>query len=93
MAEIILGQEVKDRVTGFKGIAIGRTTYLQGCNRILVQPKVNKDGELIVGESFDEPDLQVIGVGVLVEPEPELKPRTGGPRPMATRALEPEKKQ
>jgi hypothetical protein len=41
-----LGQHVKDRVSGFEGIAIGKTTYLNGCDRILVQPKVKPDGTL-----------------------------------------------
>ena len=31
---INLGDEVKDRVTGFIGIAVSRTNYLNGCDRI-----------------------------------------------------------
>ena len=42
MTKIKLGQEVRDRVTGFKGIATARTTYLQGCDRISVQPQISK---------------------------------------------------
>ena len=80
MEEIKLGLEVKDRVTGFKGIAIGRTTYMQGCNRILVQQKVDKEGNIPEAISFDEPDLEVIGDGVLPKPE-----KSGGPRPFASK--------
>lgn len=86
---IELGEEVKDRITGFKGIAIANTFYLQGCDRILVQPKVGKDGTIPEPQSFDEPDLEVVGSGVL--PKPEAK-KNGGPRPMASRAISPSTK-
>lgn len=81
---IKLGQEVKDRVTGFRGIAVGRTTYLQGCNRILVQPKVDKEGKMLEGSAFDEPDIVVIGDGLLPKPE-KFKEPPGGPRPHASK--------
>ena len=55
-----LGDEVKDRVTGFKGIAVCRLTYLQGCDRIAVQPPVGKNGILPDVGHFDEPQLDVI---------------------------------
>lgn len=83
---IELGREVQDKVTGFKGIAVAKTTYLQGCSRILVQPKTNKDNTIPDAVAFDEPDLEVIGDGILPKPKPE---KNGGPRPMATRAKSP----
>ena len=86
---IKLGQEVQDRITGYKGIAIASTKYLQGCNRILVQPKLKEDGTIPDPYSFDEPDLEVIGDGIL--PKPERK-KNGGPRPFATRASSPERR-
>jgi hypothetical protein len=57
---IELGDEVQDTITGFKGIAIARHTYLQGCDRISVQPKVNKEGKNQDSVAFDEPQLKVI---------------------------------
>lgn len=57
---IQLGDEVKDTISGFSGIAVCRHTYLQGCDRISVQPKINKDGELKDSLAFDEPQLEVI---------------------------------
>lgn len=49
MSKINLGDKVKDSVTGFSGIAIGRTTWLHGCDRITVQPEgVDKQGKLVV---------------------------------------------
>lgn len=81
MKEILLGQEVKDQVTGFKGIVVSATIFLQGCRRIQVQPKVNKEGTIPESASFDEPDLEVTGNGVWVPPpEPTKEPPPGGPR-------------
>lgn len=57
----LLGREVKDRVTGFKGIAVAVYIYLQGCVRYSVQPKIKKDGTLPKDQVFDEPQLEIIG--------------------------------
>jgi len=54
-----LGDEVQDLITGFKGIAVCRHTYLTGCARISVQPKLVK-GETPDDRSFDEPQLKVL---------------------------------
>lgn len=54
---IKLGSEVKDFITGFKGIAIARIVYLSGCIQIQVQAKGLKDGKIIKAEWIDEPQL------------------------------------
>jgi len=56
---IELGYVVKDSVSGFKGVAVAKTKYLNGCNRICVQPEVKKDGKLPEQGWFDEPQLIV----------------------------------
>jgi len=84
-AELELGMEVEDRITGYKGIAVARTHYLQGCDRLLVQAKgVDDEGKVFPPQDFDEPDVVVIGYGVLPKPELEKKDN-GGPRPYAAR--------
>ncbi len=73
---IQMGQRVRDKISGFKGIAVARTTYLNGCDRISVQAKVNNDGEVPEVESFDEPDIESL------EPKPTFTgdgTKTGGP--------------
>ena len=70
-----LGKEVKDRVSGFRGIVVSETSYLQGCTRVAVQPPVKKDGALPDAKHFDESDLVVIGSGVDIDAEDP-----GGPR-------------
>jgi hypothetical protein len=71
---IELGDEVKDRVTGFKGIATGRAVFLYGCTRISVTPKV-KNGKA-ESEWFDEAGIERIGPGVN---KPRRRP-PGGPQ-------------
>ena len=56
---IDLGSEVCDSVSGFKGIATAKHQYINGCTRITVQPKVDKDGKLPDAQTFDEPQLVV----------------------------------
>lgn len=76
MAEIKLGDKVKDSVSGFTGIAIGKTEWLHGCNRFIVQPEVAKDGKLPDNASFDEPQL-ILVKAARVKKEVVAK-RTGG---------------
>lgn len=69
---ITLGSKVRDRTSGFEGIAMSRHIYMTGCARIGVQPKVDKDGKLPDSQSFDEPMLEV-----LAPPVSERDPRAG----------------
>lgn len=62
-----LGVEVKDQITDFKGIIVGRTQYLFGCNAYIVAPKALKDGKRVESEWFDEGRVIVIGKGVSPE--------------------------
>lgn len=66
---IKLGQEVRDRVTGFKGIVTVKLEFINGCRRVEVQPKVDKKGEMLDSATFDEPNLEVIGDGILPKEE------------------------
>jgi hypothetical protein len=56
-ATIQLGDMVLDSITGFKGVATGRFTFLNGCLRIEVSPTMLKDGKPIEATSFDEQRL------------------------------------
>ncbi len=60
MINVHLGDEVQDKVTGFKGVATCIAYYLQGCERVEVQPQVDKDGKLQDSKMFDEPLLKVL---------------------------------
>ena len=47
------GYRVKDRVTGFTGLAMGEIFYLSGCVQILVAPPVGPDGKLPEAQWMD----------------------------------------
>lgn len=59
---IVLGSKVKDPITGLEGTAISRIVYLQGCARIGVQPRVDKEGKVPDSYYVDEPQLEVVSL-------------------------------
>ena len=50
----LMGLEVEDKITGFKGLVIGHTTCLTGCDQYLVSPKVDEKGALVDSVWFDD---------------------------------------
>lgn len=54
-----LGDLVRDSVTGFEGVAVSITRYLQGCRRVGVQSRKLIDGKPGDWQTFDEPQLTV----------------------------------
>lgn len=58
---LILGQEVRDKVTGFKGIITGLVSYLTGCHQALVQPRVKETGDFVDSHWFDTDRIEVVG--------------------------------
>jgi len=56
---IKLGSKVKDVVSGFSGIAIGRCEYITGCTQYGVAPGVGKDGKIQESQWIDETRLVV----------------------------------
>lgn len=58
--DLNLGDEVEDTVTGFKGIITCESLALNGCTRVLVQPKVDEKGKLRDGKGFDIGRLKAI---------------------------------
>jgi len=72
-----MGERARDRITGFEGIVMGRTEYINGCVKILLQPEgVKADGTGIkAGEWFDE---QLV--------DPDATATAGGPMPPPPRA-------
>lgn len=59
---INLGDEVEDIITGFRGIAIARHTYIYGNPNISIQPLVDRYGILPEPENFKEEQLKIIKV-------------------------------
>lgn len=59
-----LGREAEDIITGFRGIVVSKTTFLTGCDRYEVQPKIDESGEIPESKAFDEEQLKVVGKGI-----------------------------
>jgi len=76
-SEAGLGDLVEDRVSGYKGVVVAVHKYLQGCDRMSVQPKVKTNGELPEAKAFDSLDLQVLKSAVVSYAKTAEEP--GGP--------------
>lgn len=61
---IQLGNEARDKITGFTGIVTSRAEYLTGCTQYGLTPPVAADGQVRASEWFDEGRIEVTGVGV-----------------------------
>ena len=80
MKKLKLGQKVKDSITGYEGIAVARTTWLNGCERIAVQGPLDKDGNI--------PNEKWIDISQLVKAS-KAKKKPGGPTPTPQRHSNP----
>ena len=52
------GDEVEDKITGFVGVVTGASSYITGCDQILVQPRVDKEVKKVDAEWFDDGRLK-----------------------------------
>jgi len=65
---IILGQKVKDIVTGFTGIAVAKCEYLNGCIQFQVVPRFSPESGIQYRNMWiDESQLSIEGEGVMFE--------------------------
>ncbi|GAI75720.1 unnamed protein product, partial [marine sediment metagenome] len=56
-----LGDVVRDTVSGFIGVATGKSEYLNGCVRYCLEPmKLTDKGDLIESHWFDKQQLEVV---------------------------------
>lgn len=58
MAE--LGDEVKCRVTNYKGIVTSKTQFLNGCVQVGIQAPIQKDGKMGESWNIDENQIDII---------------------------------
>lgn len=98
--EVLLGDVARDRISGFEGVVVAVTEWLNGCRRITIHPQRLYEGKAIDSETFDEQQVEV--VKSKKTPVPELARRqqrkematasrrgTGGPTPRPTRNVDP----
>lgn len=59
MNKIPLGSDVRDTLTGFKGVAFGYTMWMNGCNRYLIQSRDLREGK-VVDLWVDEQQVELV---------------------------------
>jgi len=76
-----LGEILKDKITGFQGVAMARTEYFTDCTHYgLAAQKVKDDGTVQDWQWFDETRLVKIDGCERIEKEPRCNPQaTSGP--------------
>ena len=65
MQEIILGATYKDKITCFKGVAIGHVVYLTDCSQTLLAPTLDKNGNQRDNCWYDDQRLERVGKKVV----------------------------
>lgn len=70
-----LGATAKDMITGFTGVIVCRSEWINGCIRYALQPTKLKDGLPIEPQYVDEPQLDLIEVA-----RGRTIPAAGGPQ-------------
>lgn len=56
-----MGDEVRDTLSGYQGIAAGITRFLTGCDQILINPVgMDKEGKLRESHYFDVERVEVV---------------------------------
>ncbi len=81
-----LGDRVREPITGYEGIVVSVTQYLQGCERIgVLSQKLDKDNKPQDWHHFDNVNLKILNRKAFPvhEVEKPVSQRTGGPRPDA----------
>lgn len=86
--QINLGDKARDLVTGFEGICVARTQWLNGCIRCTIQPQgLDTGGKVMDTQTIDEPQLHLLQIAVV----PVGNPDTGGPIPTPQRHAAPQR--
>ena len=75
-----LGDTVKDSITGFEGIMIAETKWIDGCTRAGIQPTTLMDGLPIPERWFDVQRVKVIEEKTATESSGDLGGIENDPR-------------
>lgn len=95
---IPLGAVAKDKITGFEGVVVARTEWLNGCARLCIQPQALHEGKPVEDHTFDENQLVEVHPHFMKDrpEEPEAldeataaRSLPGGPRPDPVRQRDP----
>lgn len=85
--ETSLGSTMRDVVTGFEGVAIARSEYLNGCQQFCLKPTEVKDGKVLDGEWIDVGQLEMVGQDLVARFQHPPGKNPGGPMSDAPKGL------
>ena len=77
MAAIKLGDRIRDKISGFSGIAASHTFFLNGCERWLIEPEHLHEGKVLDSVWFDSVQVELVPKTKSVSASAL---RTGGPQ-------------
>ena len=80
MFKFNFGDEVKDVISGCRGVIVGKLEWYNGCKRLAVQPQMCKKdtGAPVGSEWIDEQQLKLVKADAIKAPKEKKAP--GGPR-------------
>ena len=81
-----LGEKAKDEISGYKGVIVALTEWLNGCRRITIQCEELFEGKPIENQTFDAEQVSRVGKKPTAGKAPS---RTGGPSIAPKRAVDP----
>ena len=86
---IELGDRVRDKLSGGIGIVVAITDWLYGCRRVNIQPEELKEGKLVDTFVVDDPQLEILEKGIIVNSRKGERKEVSfhGPRKDPTRAM------
>jgi hypothetical protein len=79
-----LGDTIRDTISGFTGVLVARTEWLNGCVRLTIQPKTLHEGKRIDNDTFDIEQCELVEAA-----QPKTAVATGGERENISRPADP----
>lgn len=62
---IELGDRAKCKITGFMGIVVGKSQWINGCTTTGIKSEVLKDGITLDIQWFDDPQIEMVDKNVV----------------------------
>lgn len=80
---IDLGATARDSITGFSGVVVCISYWLNGCQRVTLQPKECREGKPLDYQTFDVQQIELVDAPSETQPghiPPVMRSLAGGPQ-------------
>jgi hypothetical protein len=81
VARFALGDTARDGISGYEGVVVAITFWINNCERVTLQARGLHEGKPFEAQTFDAPSVTL--VKPIEPPQPQVK--TGGPMPNPVR--------